>query len=76
LVKNEGKAVGKAPSNADAKPAVEKDADTKALEGDLSASLGMKVALNHKPGQEAGTMTVAYKSLDELDALCRLLSNS
>ena len=54
----------------------DKDADTKALEGDLSASLGMKVVLEHKPGQEAGKMMVEYKSLDDLDALCRLLSKN
>ncbi|MCZ0811290.1 MAG: ParB/RepB/Spo0J family partition protein [Pseudomonadota bacterium] len=54
----------------------EKDADTKALEGDLSANLGMKVALNHKPGQEKGQITISYESLDELDTLCRILSVS
>lgn len=55
-------------------PKAEKDADTKALEGDLSANLGMKVSLAHKPGQEAGTVTISYDSLDQLDTLCRLLS--
>lgn len=54
----------------------DKDADTKALEGDLSANLGMRVTLSHKPGQEAGQLSVQYKSLDELDELCRLLSNT
>ncbi|KIN65743.1 ParBc domain containing protein [Sulfitobacter noctilucae] len=54
----------------------EKDADTKALEGDLSATLGMKVNLDHAPGQESGKLTVHYKSLDDLDALCRILSGS
>ena len=54
----------------------EKDADTRALEGDLSASLGMKVTLNHKPGQESGQMVLNYKNMDELDELCRLLSVS
>lgn len=54
--------------------AEEKDADTKALEGDLSATLGMKVVLNHKPGQDKGQMTIRYKSLEELDELCRILS--
>jgi ParB family chromosome partitioning protein len=53
-----------------------KDADTKALEGDLSATLGMKVSLSHKPGQEQGQMTLHYSSLEELDELCRLLSGS
>ncbi|MBK0326037.1 ParB/RepB/Spo0J family partition protein [Rhodobacteraceae bacterium F11138] len=55
---------------------VEKDADTKALEGDLSANLGMKVSLSHKPGQEAGELTIKYESLDDLDTLCRMLSGS
>ncbi|MCX7565896.1 ParB/RepB/Spo0J family partition protein [Sulfitobacter sp. F26169L] len=59
---------------ASGKAAGEKDADTKALEGDLSANLGMRVMLTHKPGQENGQLTVQYKSLDELDELCRLLS--
>lgn len=58
------------------KAAPEKDADTKALEGDLSASLGMKVRLDHKPGRESGQLTVAYGSLDELDVLCGLLSKA
>jgi ParB family chromosome partitioning protein len=53
-----------------------KDADTKALEGDLSATLGMKVVLMHKPGQESGQMTLHYKTLEELDEICRLLSGS
>ncbi|MFK7763342.1 MAG: ParB/RepB/Spo0J family partition protein [Roseobacter sp.] len=58
------------------KASVEKDADTKALEGDLSASLGMKVELSHKPGQESGQMTLYYKTLEDLDELCRVLSNT
>ncbi len=53
---------------------LEKDADTKALEGDLSASLGMKVAIQHKPGQESGQITISYDSLDDLDTLCMVLS--
>ncbi|MFT5795961.1 MAG: ParB family chromosome partitioning protein [Ascidiaceihabitans sp.] len=51
----------------------DKDADTKALEGDLSAGLGMKVVLNHKTGAEAGQMVIAYNTLDDLDELCRKL---
>lgn len=56
------------------KPKVEKDADTKALEGDLSANLGMKVAIDHKAGGEAGQITIKYKTMDQLDELCRILS--
>lgn len=51
----------------------EKDADTKALEGDLSAAIGMKVELNHAQGQESGQMVLHYRSLDDLDELCRRL---
>jgi ParB family chromosome partitioning protein len=53
-----------------------KDADTKALEADLSANLRMKVVIDHKPDQETGQITVHYGSLEELDELCRLLSGS
>ncbi|MBV1897380.1 MAG: ParB/RepB/Spo0J family partition protein [Rhodobacteraceae bacterium] len=57
-----------------AKAVVEKDADTKAIEGDLSAGLGMKVTISHAAGTETGKLTVTYKTLDELDSLCGLLS--
>ncbi|MEX3316178.1 ParB/RepB/Spo0J family partition protein [Sulfitobacter sp. PS-8MA] len=54
----------------------EKDADTQALEGDLSANLKMKVVIDHKSDQEAGKVTLHYKTLDELDELCRLLGST
>lgn len=50
----------------------EKDADTRALEGDLSAQLGMKVSIDHQ-GQ-GGTLTIRYDSFEALDELCSLLS--
>ena len=52
----------------------EKDADTKAIEGDLSAALKMRVAINHEPGTESGTVSIRYSNLEQLDELCRLLS--
>lgn len=55
-------------------PAATKDADTKVLEQDLSSSLGMKVSVNHKPDANNGQMVIKYKTLDQLDTLCRLLS--
>ncbi|WP_420014142.1 ParB/RepB/Spo0J family partition protein [Tateyamaria sp.] len=59
-----------------AKPgAAEKDADTKALESDLSAATGMKVSLTHNPNGEAGQITLHYTSLEQLDDLCRKLSS-
>ncbi|AHD02626.1 ParB/RepB/Spo0J family partition protein [Leisingera methylohalidivorans] len=61
--------VGKKP-----KKMPEKDADTRALEGDLSAVLRMKVSIDHKPGGEAGAVVISYDNLDQLDELCNLLS--
>ncbi|MEM6892034.1 MAG: ParB/RepB/Spo0J family partition protein [Pseudomonadota bacterium] len=55
------------------KPAT-KDADTRALEDDLSAATGVKVTLSHKPDGESGLMTLKYDSLEQLDDLCRKLS--
>ncbi|MDA0961411.1 MAG: ParB/RepB/Spo0J family partition protein [Proteobacteria bacterium] len=54
----------------------EKDADTRALEGDLSATLGMDVVIDHASGQESGQITIRYRSLNDLDTLCRLLGGS
>lgn len=58
------------------KAGTEKDADTRALEADLSAALGMKVQITHKNGGEEGQMSIQYGSLDDLDELCRKLSGS
>lgn len=51
----------------------EKDADTVALERSLSDVLGLKVQLAHK-GQ-GGQLRIDYKSLEQLDELCRLLGD-
>ena len=51
----------------------EKDADTLALERSLSDVLGLKVQLAHK-GQ-GGQLRIEYKSLEQLDELCRLLGD-
>lgn len=51
-----------------------KDADTRALEEDLSANLTMKVEIDHVPGQENGRITLHYASLDQLDRLIGMLS--
>jgi ParB family chromosome partitioning protein len=54
---------------------VEKDADTRALENDLTATLGMKVGIDHKDGQESGTVTISYRDFGQLDELCRRLAD-
>ena len=51
----------------------DKDADTRALEADLSAHLGMQVQID-MAGGEAGSVLVRFKSLDDLDRLCQALS--
>jgi ParB family transcriptional regulator, chromosome partitioning protein len=61
-----------APSTADGAAArKEKDADTLSLEKLLSDHTGLKVTINHK--ERGGEMRIAYRSLEQLDELCRLL---
>jgi ParB family chromosome partitioning protein len=65
---------GSSPAGIETKSAnrpEEKDADTLALERSLSDVLGLKVQLAHK-GQ-GGQLRIDYKSLEQLDELCRLL---
>jgi ParB family chromosome partitioning protein len=50
---------------------VEKDADTLALEKLLGDATGMKVAISHK--EKGGELRIAYRTLDQLDELCRRL---
>ncbi len=49
-----------------------KDADTRALEADLSAALGLEVAIDHKP-KGSGVISISYRSLDQLDDVCKRL---
>lgn len=51
-----------------------KDADTRAIEMDVSANLNMNVQIDHEPGGPGGKVTITYRSLDDLDLLCRALS--
>ncbi|MFV0360938.1 ParB/RepB/Spo0J family partition protein [Tropicimonas sp.] len=52
----------------------EKDADTRALEQDLSANLRMKVSIEHLDADGSGRLVITYRTLDQLDALCQVLS--
>jgi len=52
----------------------EKDADTRALEADLSANLRMQVRIDHEAGSDKGQLSIRYESLDDLDMLCQFLS--
>ena len=61
------------PAPAGAAPRVkhEKDPDTRALEQALEDVLGLVVTIDHR-GQ-GGEMRIRYKTLEQLDALCRRL---
>ncbi len=51
------------------------DSDTRALERDLSAILGLDVSIAHSK-KGAGSVTVDYLNLDQLDDICRRLMGS
>ncbi len=53
-------------------PRGEKDADTRALESDLAARLGLDVEIVHSG--ERGEVRVRFHSLEQLDEVCRRLS--
>ncbi len=48
------------------------DAETRALERDLSARLGLRVAIRH--GGKGGQVVLSYRDLDQLDGIIRLLN--
>ena len=52
-----------------------KDADTRALEQSLSTQLGLTVTIVHK-GDKGGEIRVAYKTLEQLDDVCRKLGST
>ena len=52
-----------------------KDADTRALEQSLSSQLGLTVTIAHK-GDKGGEIRVAYKTLEQLDDVCRKLGST
>lgn len=57
------------------KSAARKDADTRALEAELAAALGLEVAIDHSQ-KGAGIVAIRYLNLDQLDDLVRRLSGS
>ncbi len=50
-----------------------KDADTRALERQLSDALGLEVTVDHKPSG-GGTLHIKYSDLDQLDAVLKKLN--
>lgn len=54
-------------------PKAEKDADTLALEKNISDQLGLKVEIAYT-GDKGGEVRIAYKTLEQLDEICRRLA--
>ena len=52
----------------------EKDADTRALEKLVSEAIGLKLEITHK-GDGSGTILITYKTLDQLEDVCRRLQS-
>ena len=65
------KGLDKSPGAATKRVEEEKDPDTRALEQLLSGVTGLKVSVNHR--DKGGDVRIAYKTLEQLDDLCRRL---
>lgn len=64
---------GRAPETKSASPKASKDADTLALEKTLTDALGYQVSIGHK-ANGSGELKIKYKTLEQLDDICRRLS--
>jgi ParB family chromosome partitioning protein len=54
---------------------LEKDPDTAALEKQLADKLGLQIEI-HDRGDKGGDVKIRYKTLEQLDEVCRRLSRS
>jgi ParB family chromosome partitioning protein len=61
-----------APERKPPRAAVERDADTLALEKRLSDALGLSVSVNHQ--DNGGRLEIRYKTLEQLDGICLKLT--
>jgi len=68
IIRREGSKIGKAA----ARRGITKNADTAALEKQLSDALGLVVDIDHR-GAHGGSVRIRYRSLDQLDDLVRRL---
>ncbi|XBQ17210.1 MAG: ParB/RepB/Spo0J family partition protein [Oceanicaulis sp.] len=64
--------LGRSERKGGSTPPSAKDADTRALEADLSARLGLEVEIDAKG--ERGALTVKFATLEQLDEICRRLT--
>jgi ParB family chromosome partitioning protein len=68
IAQSQAEGAGRAPRS---RGRSEKDPDTRALEKALADVLGLKVAIDHRG--EGGELRIRYRSLEQLDDLCRRL---
>ncbi|WP_306044424.1 ParB/RepB/Spo0J family partition protein [Nioella sp. MMSF_3534] len=57
------------------RPAGDKDADTKALESDLSAAIGLPVSIDHDAESGTGKISIKYADLGQLDDIIQILNS-
>jgi ParB family transcriptional regulator, chromosome partitioning protein len=65
----------KVSTSAAAKPKRDKDADTRALEKQLSDTTGLRVEIKTQ-GREGGTLLIKYKTLEQLDNVTQRLAKT
>jgi ParB family chromosome partitioning protein len=65
--------VKRSKSASNAKAPREKDADTRAAEHELTLALGMPVKIDPTRDGRAGSLSISYQSLDQLDEVIRRL---
>lgn len=63
------------PKTTSTEKPINKDADTRALERNLAEALGLTVGVDHQKSG-AGSVTINYLNLDQLDEVCRRLLGS
>lgn len=61
------------PRKRPAAPAADKDADTRAIEKQLSDFLGLAVTINHSP--TGGKLEIRYRTVEQLDTICTRLTS-
>jgi ParB family chromosome partitioning protein len=65
----------KVSTSTPSKPKKDKDADTRALEKQLSDTTGLRIEIKIK-GREGGTVLIKYKTLEQLDSLTQRLAKA
>ncbi|WP_262031200.1 ParB/RepB/Spo0J family partition protein [Microvirga sp. Mcv34] len=72
IAQNDNATPEKAEAKAEKAAKVDKDPDTRALERALQDVLGLTVSIDHKA--KGGELRIKYKTLEQLDGLCRRLN--